>query len=257
MTESIRVVDRAVLILQILAEEGRSLGVTEIARRVRLGKSTTHRLLASLTKPHVVRRDPETSLYGLGFRLLSWTSAWLDRIDVRTRALPHLRQLREKCQETVSLNILDGLRRVAVERLETSHELRFVVDLGKPLPLHMGAGSKAMLAFLPEHDIRQVVKAARLGPRARGALRRDLAEIRRAGTAATRGERIPGSVSVSAPLFNHEARVIGSVSILSLAVRCTDDVVKSHRELVRQAAQAVSYDLGWSGSGSVGVTGRS
>ncbi len=256
MIDSIRVVDRAALVLQILAEEGRSLGVTEIARRVRLGKSTTHRLLASLTKAQIVRRDAETHLYTLGFRLLQWTSAWLDRIDVRTRALPSLRQLREKCQETVCLNILDGFRRVAVERLETSHELRFVVDLGKPLALHVGAGSKAMLAFLPAGEIRQVLKSAKVSPGARALILRDLAEIRRAGVAVTMGERIQGSGSISAPLFSHEGRVIGSVSILSLAIRLPEETVKSYRELVRQTAQAISYELGWSGSGPLGSAAR-
>ena len=122
----IRAVDRAVQVLDLLAEAGQGLGVTGIARRLRLGKSTTHRLLSSLAKAEMVRLDPRTRVYHLGYRLLQWTSAWLDRMDVRTRALPHLRQLREKSQETVSLNLLEGPVRVAVERLEASQEVRFV-----------------------------------------------------------------------------------------------------------------------------------
>ena len=245
----IRVLDRAMQILALLAEAEAGLGVTEIARRVGLGKSTTHRLLSALARAEVVRPDPRTRLYQLGFRLLQWTAGWLDRMDVRTRALPHLRQLREKCQETVSLNLHDGLSRVAVERLEASQEVRFVAELGQPLPLHVGAGGKAILAFLPRPEADRALKAARLAPREERLVRRALAEVRRTGSAVSFGERIAGSGAVSGPVFNHEGRVVGSVSILSVAARLSPDTVRSHAELVRQTAAAVSRELGWAGLG--------
>jgi DNA-binding IclR family transcriptional regulator len=226
--------------------------VTELAGRVGLRKSSTHRLLTALTRAQLVRYDALARRYTLGFRVLRWTASWLDRLDVRTHALPHLRTLRDKCEETVSLNLLDGHRRVAVERLETSRELRFVVDLGAPLPLHLGASGKAMLAFLPAEEMEEVLGDARLGPRMRAALRRELAGIRRVGSAVSLGERIPGSGSVAAPVFNHERAVIGSVSILSLAVRLSDDVIRSHRELVRQAGEAISGALGWEARAAAG-----
>ena len=244
---SLRTIDRAVHVLQVLAEDGRGVGVSEIARRVRLGKSTTHRLLTSLCKAQLVRVEPQTRLYSLGFRLLHWTAAWLDRLDVRTKALPYLRQLREKCQETISLNLRDGHHRVAVERLETSHEVRFIVDLGRPLPLHVGAGGKAILAFLPDEEVGQILASTKVDPRSRRRILRDLAEIRRTGSAVTIGERIPGSGAVSAPVFNHEGRAVGSVSILSLAVRLPADVRESYRPLAVQAAKAISRELGWGG----------
>ncbi len=252
----VRVVDRAVQILDLLAESGQGLGVTEIARRVALGKSTAHRLLTSLVTARVVRVEPQTRLYRLGYRLLQWTSSWLDRMDVRTRALPYLRQLREKCQESVSLNVRDGDARVAVERLEASQEVRFVADLGKSLPLHVGAGGKAILAFLPGPEIDRVLKAAELSRREEEVVRQGLAEIRRSGSAVSFGERIAGSGAVSAPVFNHEDRVIGSVSILSVAARLSPDTVKAYRELARHAAEAVSGDLGWGRPGRDSSLGR-
>jgi DNA-binding IclR family transcriptional regulator len=238
------VVKRVAAVLEALAD-GRPAGVTELAGRVGLRKSSTHRLLAALARAQLVRYDALTRRYNLGFRVLRWTASWLDRLDVRTHALFHLRTLREKCEETVSLNLRDGHRRVAVERLETARELRFVVDLGVPLPLHVGASGKAILAFLPTDEVAEVLSEAKLGPRARAALRRELDGIRRLGSAVSLGERIPGSGSVAAPVFNHEHSVIGSVSILALAVRLSDDVIRSHRELARQAGEAISRALGW------------
>jgi IclR family acetate operon transcriptional repressor len=241
---SVRVVDRVVQLLEVLSETEHGYGVTEIAGRLHLGKSTTHRLLTSLARAEVVRADSRQRLYRLGYRLLRWTSGWLDRMDVRTLALPHLRQLREKCQETVSLNLREDNARVAVERLETSQEVRFVAEVGKPLPLHVGASGKAILAFLPPSEIDRVLGAASLPPSRDRELRRALADIRRSGAAVSFGERLAGSGAVSAPLFNHEARVIGSVSILSVAARLSPDTVRSYSELVRHAAGEISRDLG-------------
>jgi IclR family transcriptional regulator, acetate operon repressor len=253
----IRVVDRAVEVLDLLAGAGPGLGVTEIARRVRLGKSTTHRLLSSLVRAEIVRLDPERRVYHLGYRLLQWTAAWLDRMDVRTRALPHITRLREKSQETVILNILADHERVAVERLEAAQEVRFVADLGTPLPLTVGASGKAILAYLPEATLAAVLETAGLTGAKAAALRRTLGEIRRAGSAVSYGERIPGSGAVSAPVFNHQGRVIGSVSILSVAVRLSPDTVRTYRELVRQTAEAVSRDLGWVGTDAAAEPARS
>jgi IclR family acetate operon transcriptional repressor len=240
-------VDRVVQLLDLLAETAGGVGVTEIAGRLGLGKSTTHRLLTSLARVGVARVDPAARLYHLGYRPLRWTSSWLDRLDARTRALPHLRHLREKCQETVSLNLKEGLTRVAVERLEASQEVRFVADVGKPLALHTGAGGKAILAFLSPPEIDRVLETAGLPAGDERALRRGLAGIRRTGVAVSFGERVPGSGAVSAPVFDHAGQAIGSVSILSVAVRLSPDTVRSHTELVRQAAGAISLDLGWPG----------
>ena len=113
----------------------------------------------------------------------------------------------------------------------------------------MGAGGKAILAFLPRPEADRALKAARLAPREERLVRRALAEVRRTGSAVSFGERIAGSGAVSGPVFNHEGRVVGSVSILSVAARLSPDTVRSHAELVRQTAAAVSRELGWAGLG--------
>jgi DNA-binding IclR family transcriptional regulator len=158
-----------------------------------------------------------------------------------------LRTLRERSRETVSLNIRDGQERVAIERLDTSHEIRFVVDVGQPLPLHVGAAGKAMLAFMADEEVAAVFEYAGLGQRERQRIRRDLAEIRQLGTAHTVGERIAGAGSVSAPVFNHEGIVMASVSVLSLESRLRKSVVKTLRHMCRTTARAISSDLGWRG----------
>lgn len=246
-SESVQSVSRAADVLKVLAQGGWGMGVSEIAQTAGLGKSTTHRLLASLMQAEFVRMEPKSHHYTLGSGLLQLTTTWFSEIKVRTVAMPHLRALRGTTKETVSLNVRDGDSRVAIERLDTSHEVRFVVDLGRPLPLHIGAAGKAILAFLPEPEIQGILEDADLDQPNTKRVIKELRQIRRAGTAYTRGERVPGSRSVSAPIFSPEGAAIASVSILSLESRLDETNVAEFRSLAKETARDISIDFGWSG----------
>jgi DNA-binding IclR family transcriptional regulator len=246
-SESVQSVARAAEILKVLAGGGWGMGVSEIAQTAGLGKSTTHRLLSSLMQAEFVRMEPKSHRYTLGAGLLQLTATWFSEIKVRAVALPHLRALRGTTEETVSLSVRDGDSRIAIERLDTSHEVRFVVDLGRPLPLHIGAAGKAILAFLPALEIDEILQTAGLDPPAAKHVRKDLKDVRRVGTAYSRGERVAGSRSVSAPIFSPEGAAIASVSILSMDSRLDEINVAEFRSLAREAAINISTDFGWTG----------
>lgn len=245
MAQHIQSIERAAQVLKALADAGNPMGVTEIAKRVNLGKSTVHRILASLVRVRFVRTEPATHQYTLGHGLLQLTSGVLRGSEVSMIALPHLRVLREKTQETVTLNLRYNDQRVVVERLDTSHEIRYVAEKGWPLPLHVGAGGKAILAFMDEAEVLGILKDANLSATAVRKLNRDLREIRGAGTAYTLGERLPGAGSISAPVFDQEGTAIASVNVLSLESRLNAGTVPKFRRLVRAAAMTVSGELGW------------
>lgn len=247
MSESVRSVERAAMVLKVLAEGGASMGVSQIAQATGLGKSTAHRLLASLARADFVRVEPKSRQYSLGGGLLQLTANWLGGFGIRTVALPHLRALRQKTRETVSLNIRDGDCRVAIERLDTAHEVRFVVDLGRPVPLHVGATGKAILAFLPESEVNEALASAGVDGAACIRIREDLQKIRRVGAAISTGERVPGTRSISSPVFDSEAAVIASVSILSLESRLNEPDVANFQRMVVETAKNISSDLGFPG----------
>jgi DNA-binding IclR family transcriptional regulator len=245
MSESIQSVERAVRILKALSGGDGRMGLTEIARSVGLGKSTTHRILSSLCSGGLARVDPKTRQYSLGYGLLQMTASWLNGVEVRTAAIPFLRLLRQQTGETVSLNVRDADVRVTIERFDTSHEVRYVADLGRPLPLHVGAGGKAILAFAPEAEIRRILALADLGERKSQRLVEELREIRRVGWAVSIGERVPGACAVSAPVFNHQGTAVASVSILCLESTLREKAASNFGRLVRENAMSVSHELGW------------
>jgi DNA-binding IclR family transcriptional regulator len=157
-------VDRATQILKVLAAGGGRMTLTEIAEQVGVGNSTAHRILSSLCGGGLAQLDAKTRRYALGYGLLEMTADWLNRIEVRTAAMPSLQGLRQSTEETVALNLRDADRWVPVERLDTSREIRYVVELGRSRPLHVGAGGKAILAFLPKAAVDRQLQASGLSP---------------------------------------------------------------------------------------------
>ena len=119
-----------------------------------------------------------------------------------------------------------------------------MVDLGRPLPLHVGAAGKAILAFLPDDEITDIITRTSLPARQEKLLLESLEEARRLGFSDTCGERVDGSRSVSAPIYNHEGQVIASVSVLSLQSRMQRREVNECRRCVKAAALAISNEMG-------------
>jgi len=247
MGRHIQSIERAASILTALSGGGR-MGVTEIARKVGLEKSTTHRMLTSMSRVRLVRKEPNGPKYMLGFGLLELTASCMGELEIRQIALPQLRELRQETAETVSLNVRDGDVRVMTDRLDTSHEIRFVAELGRPLPLHLGAGGKAILAFIPEAEARDLLRSCTLAPRKLRDLIRELEEIRRVGWVCTIAERIAGAGSIAAPVLAHNGAVVGSICILSPESRLQSGAISNFGRAVQKTALAISKQLGWSGA---------
>ena len=167
-------------------------------------------------------------------------------------ALPELRKLRQKTGETVSLNMRDADMRVPIERLDTQQAIRHVVDIGRPQPLHSGAGGKAILAFLPECEIEDQLTAADIGADKKKTLRQELGRIRTKGSAVSRGEQIPGACAISAPIFDRDGTVVGSLSVLCVDSTLNDETAENFGNLVRESTAEISARLGWPGPDSTG-----
>lgn len=244
MPQFVQSIGRAARVLTTLSDADSPMGVTEIAGVLNLGKSTVHRILASLMQANFVRMDPDSRQYSLGYGLLQLTAGLMSSSEVAMTARPILRDLRRATEETVSLNAREHDHRTVVERLDTLHEIRYVAEVGRPLPLHVGAGGKAILAFMEEAEVRRIQVLAKLSAMHIQRLDKELADIRAAGTAYTLGERFAGAGSISAPVFNHDNKVIASVNVLCLESRLTASTVRNFIELVRKAGKDISQALG-------------
>ena len=178
-----------------------TLGVTEIAEALGLSKAAVHRVLASLRSRDLIELDEDTRRYSLGLAAMKLGLTYLDRIDVRRIAHPFLMELCERTNETATLSIRAGSRRIYVDQITPPREVIMSIDLGTPYPLHAGASSRAFLAYLTDRELAEYLQKVPLESLTPGtitdaqALRSDLAQVRSQGFARSTAERKSGAAS--------------------------------------------------------------
>jgi DNA-binding IclR family transcriptional regulator len=169
--------------------------------------------------------------------------------DLRDLARPYLRWLRDETGETACLHLRFGYERACVAQVESSTELKWVAQIGKHFPLTAGAPGKALIAFLPADERRQildVVPLARLAPDSitgRARFERALRQVQRQGYATASNENVPGSAACAAPVYDARGRVIGALTVAGAADRLTRKRLREISPLLRRAAANLSRDL--------------
>ncbi len=242
--------DRVADVLTLFAHGSASVGVSEIARELELSKAVVHRILQSLASRSFVTVNPDTREYRLGPAAVALGARALRDVDLRRVARPVLRRLRDDTDETTTLSELVDDTRVYLDQIESRQEVKMTVELGRPHPLHAGASSRVILAFLPAERVKRIIDAGLPALTSdtiasAHALRRELAEVRRTGYAASHNERQLGAASVAAPVFNVEGEVVGSLSVCGPVSRFDDAATARYAPVVIAAAEEVSRALGW------------
>jgi DNA-binding IclR family transcriptional regulator len=239
-------IDRALAVLGVLADASHPLGVTEIARQIRLPKSVVHYHVSALVRNGYVEARPDRR-YGLGYAALRLGRGGYFNTELRGRALPHMRTLHRDTWETVSLSVLVGSERVCIDQLVSPQEMKLSIELGRPFPLYAGASGRAILAFLPE-DAREAILRQPLARLTQATviepdlLRSQLAAVRERGLAVSRGERQLGAAAVAAPVFDRHG-VTGAIAISGPEQRFDDLAVERGERLLEAAAAQLNREL--------------
>ncbi len=244
----IRSVQRALDILNCFTWEKKELSLTEIASLIGLPKSTTSRMLSTLTTNGYLQRDDLHGKYRLGTRLFYLGSIVKESFELRTIAKPVMTKLRDETKETVNLYIQEGTRRVCIDQVEGVLSVRRLVRIGEQFPLWLGASGKVLLAYGSE-TIRQVVyreAMALTGNLNMDVLSAELAGVMDKGYAISHGEREAGVSSIAAPVFDWNGQVMAAITISGPTTRFTPEKIAEWIPLIIQRAEEISAELGWS-----------
>jgi IclR family acetate operon transcriptional repressor len=255
------VTERVIAIISLLTRHKGFHTVTGISKELGISKSTAHRIVSSLERLQWVVRDRWTRRYRLGPGALEIGLSMLSHINIRSISLPYLYQLHDTTNESAMLSLRIGLERVYIEQVESNSELLMKAELGKRYPLWCGAQGKAMLAYMEDSEIEAVIDnliQSGVPVLASGQvlnmndLREELAEIRRQGFAVSFGERVQGTAAVAAPIFGHDNRVAGAISVGGPQNRFSVEISKHYGAMVSKAAKDINLRLGalWKEAGS-------
>jgi DNA-binding IclR family transcriptional regulator len=224
----------------------------EMSIALSLAPSTCHRLIELLGREGLIEQDSTHRRYRVGVEMFRISAQVQSKNDIRSIALPFLRELAAACDETCVLSIylpVEG-KIFFAERADSSSALRYQVAMNVPVSVLWGASGRSILAFLDSASVDRIYQSEGRAPGSgealpsRRALDNDLAAIRKRGYEVTHGQKIAGAVGISAPVFGVGGKVVGSLCITVPESRIK---AKDHPHLgalVTSAARRLSQAIG-------------
>jgi IclR family KDG regulon transcriptional repressor len=238
-------------ILEAVALSGKPAPLAEIARRINRPKSSVHRLLASLCQAGFVKRDDVTRAYSLTTKMWSLGVSVFAGADLSKIARPHLERLMVKTNEASHLAVLEGVRNVIfIDRVQSGQLIAVNSHAGDRFSAFSSASGRAILAYQGE----AIVDTALSPPLRRNTsntvtdiagLRAILKSVGHDGVAVAKGETYEERAGVAAPVWDHTGKVIAACGVAVPVFRLNDELVEKLKTETKEAASAISRDLGF------------
>jgi DNA-binding IclR family transcriptional regulator len=245
----VRAVERALDILLCFTRDEPARSLTQIAESINMSKTTAHRLLATLENKRFITRDKVTGLYRLGLRFIEMASLVLQDIELHRWVHPYLQRLLTEFGETVDLSVLDGSDVIYLEVIESPQRLKLAAAVGQRLPAFFTASGKALMAYLPEEQIRNILnenltKHTDRTPRSIPEILEDLKRTAERGYAISEQEYEQGINAVAAPILDTNKHPIASIAIVGPSFRFTADRLPALGESIREMTKVISAEVG-------------
>lgn len=237
-------IERAFGLLEMMADAGGMMGLSQLATASGLPLPTIHRLVRTLVDLGYLRQEPSRQ-YVLGPRLIRLGESSSNMLS--TWARPHLSDLVDELGESANLAMLDGDQIVYVAQVPSRHSMRMFTEVGRRVLPHCTAVGKAILADFPDEQVRDLLRRTGMPQHTDNTITdadefaAQLAQAAKNGYAMDEGEQEIGVRCVAVPVPDVPTRLALSVS--GPAERMSEDLVDRAVPLLIQAGKALSVDL--------------
>jgi DNA-binding IclR family transcriptional regulator len=253
-TYKVQALDRAFAVLDLLGESETPLGLAQVASSLQLHKSTAHRFLMVLERHRMVERTA-SGKFRLGLRLFDFGNRAIEQYDLRDRAQPHLRRLVAETEETAHLCILEQTRVIYIDKIEPTRSVRMITRIGASNPVHCTSVGKAIMAFLPEERIADILRRTRFERRTHRtiataeAFRVEIEKTRRRGYAVDDEELEEGLRCIAVPVLDAQRLPVAAVSVSGPSFRVTAQKLPAIANQLLQCVRGISMDMGFVSAG--------
>lgn len=244
---------KAMDLLSCLAAAGTPLSLGELSRRTGIPKPTVHGLLSSMRQSAVVEQSDEDGKYRLGIRLFEYGCAVSRNWNILEAAADPMRQVAEETGETVSVASLDHGDVLILDSANAHSNFRVISEKGARLPIHCTSQGKLLLAYLPPAQRRPLLRScdfAAYTPHSHTSaqsLEEEMEQILAQGYAVENGELRIGLRSVAVPVFDVSGSAAYAVCVVGMFRRVNSPELERATRLLTDAAQRISFDLGYRG----------
>jgi DNA-binding IclR family transcriptional regulator len=229
-----------------------SYTVSEISKKLGYSQSKTYRLVRTLIQYGFLQENNGTAQYSLGLNALRLGFLAQQRFNISEIARPFMKELSLLTKETVVLTAVDRTKGIVLERVESEEPIRYsLFQPGAYLPLHCGASSKILMAYLPEEDWDRIISKEglrRYTPHTitdLDQLKTHLREIKKRGYAFSDQEVDRDVRAVAAPILNSRGELVAGLSIAGPVYRINKKRIRSLAKMVMEFAQKISSHLGY------------
>ena len=238
----------ASLLRTVAGKNERGASLRYLSKALDLHVETARRMLKALVKEGLLIHDTETRLYHLGLELYNFGSAAF-QFTMRDLARPVLEKIAHETEDMVFLGIKSGTDVLPIDRVEGSFPIRAMTqEIGERLPLGIGSGSLAILASLPDSNIKKILRSnqrrySRYNNRSSQWVRAQIPLVRKQGYAVSKGNVIAGATAVGVSILNSKGHVLGSISVSSISKRMPESRQPEVAKLLCEEIESIDWEI--------------
>lgn len=243
-----QLVQRTLEVLLILSRESEGLSVSELAEKLNIPNSSTHRILTCLKDSHFVSQSQETKRYRIGYKVLALSSNIKKESSFTQAARPFMKELADQINKTVTLCVMEGENIVCLDYIESKDTGMFFVRIGFAMPPHATSAGKAIQAYLPIEQVKEIYlnhhenKLTSYTKTDYDEFLQELEQVQLQGYAICDEELQLGVQGVACPVFDYNRKVVGSVSFTAL--KSDDCLTEENIGLLKECARKISNSIG-------------
>jgi DNA-binding IclR family transcriptional regulator len=244
-------VERALAMLEAVAQESDGLSNAEISRKLNIPKSSASYILRTLETQGYLTRDGESGKYRVGLKILSLSRGALGGLDVRGVALPIMRHLTHQTGLTCHLAVLDGPEAVYIEKVEPEGFIRMDTWVGRRMRVHATSVGKALVAHVPPGQLEEILRKSGMEKRTPKTittlprLLKELEKVRNQGSAVDDEENNLGARCVAAPIFDERGSIEASLGLSGTTQQVSTHTMPRILEALKDAARHISMGMGF------------
>jgi len=241
-------VKKAFKILNAISDTSNGLGISDLSKKLKIGKSTVHGITTALEEMGVLIRDPFYKRYTIGYSLLELCRTAYRKIELKELARKPMEKLMEKVGETVFLGILNGDHVTIVDMVESRNEMKITSPPGTRLPLLAGSTGRVLLSQIEKEKMKEIIKK-------KGLVRytsktvidsrqflREIERVKEQGYAVDDEEYIPGVRAVAAPLLSISSPP-AAIWVVGFTSTLDDQKVKTVIREIQETVQEIDQSL--------------